>query len=311
MDIKPVKTALPPGYPDKYARGARQALVKARPYRWLHRPLIVGVLSATVALGLSGCDESIIGGPTVTMGDFPAPAPLGAEAYGAKDDEAVILGMPAPLFAETTLNSYIPLFEYGDGTGAIGCVAIAAPVFMSEEEAFAILAAAFAEAGLELDREATALEKAVLPVTDLYSSTDEACSATASGALIADGLLRIDQGLPVKFVSTADVENWQKKTAPGELQIVSSVSVYDVREAARILADHNPALVVFYDPLAHSDEQLLLSIEQEEGESDEDYWARWEAINAEAAQAAKVESEQLLREQAEAFVQWLRAEGVL
>jgi hypothetical protein len=213
--------------------------------------------------------------------------------------------------------SLVPLFEYGEGTGAIGCVAIAAPAFLSEEEAFAILSSALAEAGLTLGREAMPLEQAILPVTDLNPviREGETCLATTHGDLAAYGLQGLEPTFAVEFVSTDDVEAWQKKTAEGEPVMMSSVSVYGVREAAQTLAGHNPGLVVFYDPMVMADIGNLVELERLSEESEDEYWARWDAAwntaFPEAVQSAKAESQQLLREQAQAFVHWLHTEGVL
>ena len=310
MEIKPMETAPKPGYPDKYAAEARLALAQAHPNRWLRRPLIVGVLSATVALGLSGCDDSLIGGPPAVLGMMTALPPIetGADGTNLGDDFITMGDFPIPVLS----GSYIPVFEYGEGTGSIGCMAIAAPVFMSEEEAFAILAAALAEAGLTLNKAATTLDMATLPVTDLYGDKNIDTSAVMPGALTIDGLLDVEQGLPVKFVSKDDIEAWQYKHAPGETPMMSSVSSYKVQNAARTLADNNPSLVVFYDPLTMVYyDQLWDKVLKAEGESEEEYWARWEAARDEAEQAAKAESGQYLRGQAQALVDWLRAQGVL
>ena len=65
MIIKPVENTPVPGYPDKYAEETRKALAAARPQRWLAAPVAAG-LAATVALGLSGCEQTDAGGPATT-----------------------------------------------------------------------------------------------------------------------------------------------------------------------------------------------------------------------------------------------------
>jgi len=92
---------------------------------------------------------------------------------------------------------------------------------------------------------------------------------------------------------------------------MTSVSSYNMKKAAQVLADNNSGLLVFYDPSAQPDAEGLWELKQEEGESDEAYHARWDAIRSDAEQTARAESEQLLRAQAEAFLQWLRAEGII
>jgi len=295
MKIEPVKTTPVPGYPDKYNGQARIALSYATPYRWIGAPLAVGVLSATVALGLTGCGDNLrIAGN--------ASIPNGTETNPSIDYGNITPGVSSPT---PSLSKFIPLFEYGDGTGSIGCVSITAPVFISEDDAMAILSAAFTEAGLSLNQGARTMEDATIPVTDLYISSDEDNTLKRQGDLTIDGTLDVTPNLPVVFVSMEDVETWH-----GDSEVYSTVSVYKMREAAKTLSENNPGLVVFYDPQALPDYDKLMGLEQKEGESDEDYSARWQEVSQEVRQAAKAESEQLLREQAEALINWLRAEGI-
>lgn len=298
MTIKPVETIKTPGYPDKYGQEARHALASAKPRRWTAVPLVTGILSATVALSLSGCAERI------TMGSEMMPIPSEEVSGGL---EHIIMGdMPMPTPAPYA--ALIPLFEYGEGTGTIGCMSVAAPVFMSEDEAVAILKAAFAEAGLTLSQNAGTLEEAYVPVTEVYFTTRERGEIeypTEPGALRLDGWLE-EQGLPVVFVSTKDVNDWQTKNP----EFMSSVMEYNVRQTAQVLAESNPGLVVFYDPLAQMDYDALWLLEQEDGESESEYNLRWDALRRELRQATIDESKQLLVQQAEAFIDWLCAVGL-
>ena len=290
MTINPVESVPVPGYPDKYSEEAKQALVASHPLRWQGAPLLVGVLSAAVAFGVGGCDTA----PFATAGvPMPIPMPF-EEGIGGSD------------YVET-VKMFVPLFEYGEGTGAIGCVSISAPNFMSEEEAFAILSSNLEEAGLELGRNAAELMNVTIPITDFSPiiREDKLPVKTKKGNLVTDELLGINHSLLVKFVSTRDLDNWQ-----GKQGVSSTVQVYNIKEAAQTLADSNPGLVVFYDPVAMPDIELLWALEQREGESEHDYRNRRSTAYAEAEQAARAESAQLLRYQAEAFIAWLQAEGL-
>ena len=287
MKIKPVETVSVPGYPDKYAEETKIALAAAHPRRWQSAPLVVGVLSATVALGLGGCEYATAG--------VPAPMPMPFEA-GTNDSNN-----------SKFVQIFVPLFEYGEGTGAIGCVSIAAPNFMSEEEAFAILSSALADAGLTLNRNADTLQSAFIPVTDLYSFRNEGKTEakTKRGNLTTDILSGLNESLPVKFVSTNDLNNWQGKSG-----MMSTVSSYQIKETAQTLTNNNPGLVVFYDPVAMPDTKSLLALEQDENESSQDYRDRRYTAYAEAESKARIESKQLLREQVDAFIAWLQTEGI-
>jgi len=185
-------------------------------------------------------------------------------------------------------NKIVPLFEHGEGIGGFGCVSIAQPVFFSEEEAFAILQSAFAQAGLALEKNSK-LQKAVLPVT-VIDTWDEnwdnhKSARTSGGRLTPDGTLN---GIPVEFVSREDVLAWEYKPR-GPIFSGSSVGTYQLKEAAQTLADYNPGIVAFYDPVSYYNDW-------NSGE-----WAEYSASEEEA----RARSEGLLREQAQAFIAWM------
>lgn len=301
MKIKPVTTETKPNYPDKYNEEIRRILTTSKPTRWVGTPL-VGVLSAAVALGLGGCvdiqdDPSAFETPGLHTPSINEPSGL---------IEHVLMGdVPMPTHYQFQ-GTYIPLFEFGDGTGGIGCVAIVAPVFMSEEEAFEVISAAFAEAGLHITRQVGTLEDVNIPITNLGGRSDGQDvtdpNAIVQGSLKPDGMLTTHD-LPIAFVSTTDVANWHKDI-DDEPRI--SWSTFHIKQAARTLADNNAGLVVFYDPVAGElNRESLWDFEREDGESDEAYNERYRTFIIEKEKEALVESEQLLRQQVEAFISWL------
>jgi hypothetical protein len=328
MKITPVETITAPKYPDKYGDAARRTLASARPMRWLGTPLMAGVLSASVVLGAGGCDAnpaspniSAIPGSTYNPALTGDPGPTGPVSSDITD--YVLGGAPMPYpdvtwdpattyDAEPTSTWFnpdaimIPLFEYGEGTGVIGCEVVAAPVFLSEEEAFEILSAYFADAGLTLRRDAITLENANVPLIEPTAYTSDEKYKTVPGSLASDGFLG-RQSLPVVFVSKGDIDAWTDR----DTGVWSSVEAYSPRLAAKTLAEGNKYLAVFYDPLATVDiNSPKLRIERMDGESDDDYWARWQIAYEEANQDAREESERLLGLQAEAFIAWLRSVGM-
>jgi hypothetical protein len=286
---------------------------------------MAGVLSASVVLGAGGCDAnpakpgiSVIPGSTYNPTLTDEPASTGPERPDITD--YVLGGVPMPYpdvtwdptvtyDAEPTSTWFnpdaimIPLFEYGEGTGAIGCEVVAAPVFLSEEEAFEILAAHFADAGLTLRRDAITLENANVPLIDFNKgASDYGTYETVPGSLVSDGFLG-RQSLPVVFVSFKDVDRWASNEGGGWL----SVTGYSPRLAAKTLAENNQYLAVFYDPVTVPN---LESLQRKDGEDADDYYARWQTEYQELTQEARAESERLLGLQAEAFVAWLRSVGM-
>ena len=324
MTIKPVEEIPAPKYPDKYNEEIRRVLAATKPRSWLGSPLATGMLAATVALSLSGCVPGPAGaertgappsGLVETTGDPAAPEKTAPKTKPPKTAtteteppetgftdifEYVTAGEPVT-FPTVQGISLIPVFEYGEGTGAIGCVAIAAPVFLSEEEAFAVLSAAFADIGMTLSRGGETLQNIEVPVTNIFDMEGKNSSLpTVQGNMDPDATLP-ELELPVVFVSTQDVESWHEDTT-GEWVSVSS---FNTKSAAKTLAENNPGIVVFYDPINGLDYEKLMALKKEKGESDEDYYARYDALMEEESQAAREGSESLLRQQAQAFIAWL------
>ncbi len=57
MKTIPVRHAVLPKYPDKYAIDTGKMLLYYRPKRWNSLPAVGGVLAAVIALGLTGCSQ--------------------------------------------------------------------------------------------------------------------------------------------------------------------------------------------------------------------------------------------------------------
>jgi hypothetical protein len=297
VKIEPVIATIAPKYPDKYDKEIKKILMTSKPARWIGTPL-VGLLSAAVTFSLSGCaaedinphnpgiPETAITTPAVTptmhilMGDVPSP------------------------YQEIFQGTYIPLFEFGDGTGGIGCMAITAPVFMTEEEAFEVIAAAFAEAGLHLFRPDGYRPDVNIPVTNIDGEEVDP-GKTKQGILWGNEMMTLGtHDLTVKFVSKEDVAKWHEDIDGGPR---ISWSNFDIKQAALTLAENNTAMVVFYDPVAGVVDWLAVTrdFEREDDDSEETFFARRDALWEEAQREALVESEQMLRKQVEAFIAWL------
>ncbi|MCL2628218.1 MAG: hypothetical protein FWD44_05945 [Oscillospiraceae bacterium] len=318
MKIAPVEKIEAPKYPDKYSNQMRNVLSSAKPNRWLGTSLI-GALSATIALGLSGCKGDlenqvpedpqqtnktpavtpyVIPPEHVILGDMPIPLP----------PDYITMGDPAT-FQIPHDSVSIPFFEYGKGTGSIGCVALTAPVFMSEEEAFVIISAAFSEAGIPFNYFGELIIDLSIPVTNINVSRGvnaKEPETMVGGNMIATGFLS-SFNIPVKFVTSDDVRKWHRDIGGGPYV---SFSDYNIVNAAQRLAENNPGLLVFYDPVAGTFNRGKVSeIKKNSNESEDEYNTRKEAKRQELYEEALAKSEQYLREQVAAFIEWL-SEGI-
>jgi len=268
MKIEPIDYLCKPNYPDKYSNESRQALSSSFPKRWLKTPLVLS-LSAIIALGANGCNSV----PTITL-------ECGCE--------------PSLTAGIITNDLIVPLFIHGEGTGGIGCISIAAPVFMSEEDAYAILASAFEDAGLTLFKNTGILEDATVPL--IYDSYPERWETQHADLYVHEAI-----GISVTFVSQRDVSRWERSIqdidADGSIIInVSSAKSWDMKRAAEVLAKNNTSLVVFYDPVSYV-------VYGDSGIQSKEIFS--------SVQDARKASEALLRQQVIDFSEWLQSEGLI
>ena len=262
MKTKAIKQYKAPRYPDQYQPDLTRLLTENRPLHWKAGTTVAGVtFSAAILLNMGACDRAQP--PAVTFGEA-APPPMSA----------------APLFAQ------------GDGIGVYGCDAVAAPVFLSEDDAFAILSDEFAKQGLTVEKSSTRLENFPLPETQHLSTDDKRSEKPFS---TQKGTLEIDfqvAGKPIEmeFVSTEDYDAWAKGNA------YSSVESNDFKRAAQTLVngfgkqeDHQTR-AVFYEPA-------------ETAPPDANY-------RSDEAESRRL-TEDALRRQVQDFLRWLAANEII
>jgi hypothetical protein len=270
MKAVPVRQKVKPGYPDKYAVDLNKMLLYNRPGRWNASPLAGSVLAAVVVLGLTSFSDS-------------------------KENKTV---------DTFDVGSYIPLFEHGEGTGAVGCVSAVAPQYLSEEEAGEIIRAELLKAGIGSGKGINR-ENAILPDTITEPPVQRGKFTAKIGPLETDGVTCFDIG--IEFLSMEDYEGWTLHTMPPYDYPVSGFAIYhNLRSAAEILTS-NPNLAVFYDPveMPRYDGTFDKSLSEDESRKE------IERILTEITIEAKERAEENLREQVRDFIAWLSAQGVI
>ena len=177
-------------------------------------------------------------------------------------------------------GAQIPFFEYGSGRGSYGCMSVAAPVFLSEEEAAQVIRE---EALLQgVDFSGTKSIEGEFPATNLYPFVeDQPEPGTWKGTLELDGY---DEALGIGFeyVSKQDVRDWLEDSS-----VIASVESYDIKGTAERLADVVENVAVFYDPTVDLDDLDLSQSEKKE------------------------KMKEHLREQVRDFLSWLAGQGVI
>jgi hypothetical protein len=252
MNIQPVRGTVNPRYPSSDYLEQHPDLLSLVPERWRQNAFVLRVLGGVVGLVLA-----------------------------AQNSASAQQRTPGPP------SRVAPIFVHGSGRGAFGCIAVSAPVFLTEDEARQVIQQEAKTAGLEFEPGALTLHGVDVPVTELYSCFDvdgmrkPPAPAVEKRDLPLDGFDR-KHNVAFEFVSGQDYAAWQTKRP----QCVSSVSVYEVKDAAARLRDglattpRGPWLGLFYEPAAGT-----VAARQQNGEE--------------------------LRKQVRDFLQWLKAQGVL
>ena len=219
-----------------------------------------------------------------------------------------------------------PVFDHGEGRGSTGCVAVAPPVFLSEEEALQVIQEELARSGVKLAEKQRVVQGMNAPVAQMREDgkgsfaiqardTAKKRASFGLGANESDPF-QVDAVDPkrhvaVEFVSTADFtrlcgHGWL--TTNGAL-CYSSVSVFQVKDLAGFVAERVKQgckeklyFGTFYDPCGYAKPKDTSRTEDREA-----WKKRYEA--AQAATAA--ESKRLLRLQVQDFVKWLQAQGAI
>jgi len=203
-----------------------------------------------------------------------------------------------------------PIFDHGTGRGALGCVMVVPPAFLSEEEALQVISEVLAEQGLTSSGAPPALKGVafvghrVNPEAVTYADQ----FSNARTPLVPD-FFDGARNVAVEFVSTADYF-----PLGGEISDMS-VQSYDLKGIARNTTEavnKRGSGVYFgalYDPIASV--KFETDYPREGSANYREEVEAWRQKSREAVDAAKEESKELLREQVKDFVDWLKGQGVI
>jgi hypothetical protein len=218
------------------------------------------------------------------------------------------------------------VFEHGQGQGSYGCVSVAPPAFLSEEEARQVVASELSRAGLTLVPGGKTIPDLVRHRYYLLAKGDQRWDykkarveeTGAPGLLTLDGY---DAAKRVGYVLVSQ-SNYREKGGLDSAEVHfddrssvgwSSVGTYEFAEAARNLAKRinarenagdKDAIGVFYDPSFGAWEELQRL--DRSGARDD-----WQARMDQAVNTAKSKSLGQLREQVRDFAAWLYDQGIL
>lgn len=277
MDIRPVKKYKTPKYPDRVAAANNPELLKKLPNRWKKNVCITTALSSLLMLTLTSCKEGEVTGSNIT------------------EKEAMVA----------------PIFDYGSGRGSFGCMSIAPPSFLSEEEAFQVIQEEGKKYGINFNKDGLELKNINIPETKYFLKPEEVKEGSSSfkekGGIIENikiGDLKLDgyddeKKIAFEFVSREDYDNWHSEEG-----VWSSVQDFDFLSVASALrnglenSNGHLSIGVFYNPMERLPENEL-----KQGTESND----WDAMEARIKDMA----EDNLRKQVKDFLEWLKAQGIM
>jgi len=285
----PVRSYRSPGYPAKLdALAVPGMLVKHQPPAWLRHAEIVGAAGLFLAANATGCTKS-------------KPPTLASQAATLAPNAPAIVA---------------PIFEHGEGRAAEGCVVVASPVYLSEEEALRVIKEELAYSGVLLTQSNMELTSTEVPLSavqrwDQQKGESVIEEPARRAALRVDGF-NVNRRVAVMFASHRDYWGidgpWQAQQ--------TLVYTVDLKEVGRFIAKHVTGkpegvyLGVFYDPAVKLDMQKVWQA-RERARPHDDLKCELNRTFTEVRKQTQLEAQRLLREQVRDFGDWLKAQGAI
>lgn len=304
MQIKPVKNYKTPSYPTKEEfLSQKNSLQNNLPKRWLNNKVVAGAL-AFLFLGNNTNSISVIPKPKLNS--------ISIDSNKSKNPNIGKQNL------DEKIPSIAPLFIYGDGRGASGCVVINPPVFMSEVDARQIIESTLMKEGIIFDKKNYKIEGLFFEEKnywdELYSESDsdDLGYSKKNRDTVEVDAYSSELNLAYEFVSVDDYFKFGGKSDG------STVQGYDVVEAAENLRKKMKEYgklntVIFYDPMANPERENSKNESYESLKSwdygfnrDKNEEPRFEYFTAK-----NNESVELLKKQISDFIEWIKQEGLL
>jgi len=216
-----------------------------------------------------------------------------------------------------------PIFEHGEGRGAVGCVVINPPVFLSEQDAMQVIREKLSKAGVALSATREPFNEVVIPqfmsVWDMGERGEKVVPNGGPKVLLLSAL-DPQKRVGVEYVSS---ENYADL---GGVQSASTVHNYDFKEIAAavdksVAKGHDIYFGAFYDPTIYLrgglekrrqidtlyDERGKLKDSRLIAQRDEEINRAYDELLA----PARAASRDMLQHQVKDFIDWLKGQGVI
>lgn len=264
MKTSPAKNYKNPAYPTRLeVLNDPELLRKNLPPAWRAMPQMAGSLALFLAVNSS--------------------------LHGAEKKAAGLAGAAAVV---------APVFEHGEGRGATGCVMVAPPVFLSEEEAWQVISEELAKQGVNATTKPFEVKGVTSPEMRDHPGSFALKPYQADGA-------DTNKHVAVEFVSSEDYQRL------GGAFSMSTVQVYNFKDVAksvgeRVAKDAKEKVYfgVMYDPSTPPKRDTNVV---NQPKTPEDWRKQWQERDREG----RAESKRLLRLQVQDFLKWLQGQGVI
>ncbi len=304
MQIKPVKNYKTPSYPTKEEfLSQKNSLQNNLPKRWLNNKVVAGAL-AFLFFGNNTDYISVIPKPKLNSISIDSNKSKNTNIEKQNLDEKI--------------PSIAPLFIYGDGRGASGCVVINPPVFMSEVDARQIIESTLMKEGIIFEKKNYKIEGLFFEEKnywdELYgeSDSDDLGYSKKDRDTVEVDAYSSEINLAYEFVSADDYFKFGGKSDG------STVQDYDVIEAAENLRKKMKEYgkvntVIFYDPMANPERENPKNESYESLKSWDYGFSRDknEEPRFDYFTVKNNESVELLKKQISDFIEWIKQEGLL
>ncbi|MCL2774908.1 MAG: hypothetical protein FWD71_16400 [Oscillospiraceae bacterium] len=315
ISVAPVKKYAPPKYPTLTAANREPALLRKLPSRWQKNAAVVAAVGMLGVISLSSCGI------------------LSSKVKGYNPN------------SENFLN-VAPVFIHGAGTGSMGCMMIAPPVFLSEEEALAVIKNETENSGLDFSAE---LPEYIASSNKKTYEKKYSWERYPENERLGDGSVGLDlydgkNGIALAYISMDEAQITTDTYSGISLDaILDGTEVVPMgwnsypRELAELTADDfsqqrgDIDVGVFYDPgidwtneeqkqifddyLSKSNEIFKTYVNEEAGniedENRDEFTEKMDEINAEYETDMKLYIEEQLRAQVRDFIEWLQGQGII
>ena len=218
-----------------------------------------------------------------------------------------------------------PIFIHGEGTGGIGCMSVAPPSFLSEQEALAIIINMAEAAGINFN---AAPPDYVATNNNLYIEEGWADWVPAENRKIVLGngnvgldLFDSDKKIAVTYIDMYSAEEQMPTRTTVAKLLPLELAKLTAEDFARQKGDFT--IGVFYDPgidwnneeqqkLIYEYEKKIIEIYNEyDIENPDEYWKKRDEVWVEYSSKIKPFAEAELRRQVYDFIKWLNAQKII